>query len=274
MAGPSRTNGKARPGPIGPQPPRPPNAWILYRSDKLRELAERRDPHAPKRLQADISKEISEMWKSEDPVVKREYERIADIKKQEHRTQYPNYKFQPVRKEDKARQREEEKAEKARVKEELKKAKAQHVPYLQSYAAPSSSRQTLPYVPPYDPYDPNGPSPPLSAASSPMCTPSPLSVDGDLPDEKPVPEFRPSPGFKPPGLGPAQFPGHSDVLLPPRDKPSRPKQQPGYDPRMPPPPVPAKVRQQRQRQPPPSQDRKSTRLNSSHSGESRMPSSA
>ncbi|KAI0730213.1 high mobility group box domain-containing protein, partial [Fomitopsis betulina] len=84
-----------RPGPTGPKPPRPPNAWILYRSDKLRELAERRDPHAPKRLQADISKEISEMWKSENPEIKREYERISEIKKQEHRTQYPNYKFQP-----------------------------------------------------------------------------------------------------------------------------------------------------------------------------------
>ncbi|KZT67208.1 hypothetical protein DAEQUDRAFT_647037, partial [Daedalea quercina L-15889] len=75
--------------------PRPPNAWILYRSDKLRELTARRDPSAPKRLQADISKEIADLWKAEDPEVRHEYERIADIKKQEHAAAYPGYKFQP-----------------------------------------------------------------------------------------------------------------------------------------------------------------------------------
>ncbi|KAH9924918.1 uncharacterized protein B0H18DRAFT_856825, partial [Fomitopsis serialis] len=75
--------------------PRPPNAWILYRSDKLRELTAHRDPSAPKRLQADISREIGLMWKSENPEVKHEYERIADIKKQEHSQMFPGYKFQP-----------------------------------------------------------------------------------------------------------------------------------------------------------------------------------
>ncbi|KAI0730210.1 high mobility group box domain-containing protein, partial [Fomitopsis betulina] len=89
MSGPERKTAAV------PKPPRPPNAWILYRSDKLRELAGRRNPDAPKRVQADISKEVSEMWRAEDPDVKREYERIADIKKQEHQIQYPHYKFQP-----------------------------------------------------------------------------------------------------------------------------------------------------------------------------------
>ncbi|EPT02597.1 hypothetical protein FOMPIDRAFT_140591, partial [Fomitopsis schrenkii] len=147
MTGPTRTDGAMRPGPTGSKPPRPPNAWILYRIDKLRELAERRDPTAPKRLQPEISKEISELWKAEDPEVKREYERIADIKKQEHQMQYPNYKFQPIKKEDRVRQREEEKAEKARVKEELRKARGLQVPNLQNFSLASSSRRIAPYIP-------------------------------------------------------------------------------------------------------------------------------
>ncbi|KAH9828829.1 uncharacterized protein C8Q71DRAFT_453437 [Rhodofomes roseus] len=238
MAGPSRTNGKPRPGPIGPQPRRPPNAWILYRSDKLRELTAQRDPSAPKRLQADISKEIADFWKTEDPEVKREYERIADIKKQEHMQAYPGYKFQPVKKEDKAKRREEEKAEKARVKEELKKAKARHVPYVQQdhlAAGPTPQLPQPPFTHPNYPYCPLGPSPPLSAASSPMCTPSPLSIAGELPDEDMDVKMA--------------FPGMTTVMLPPTQKrlSKAAGKKRAYNARMPPPPLPERV----QPQPPP-----------------------
>src|SRR3954452_3795475 len=40
------------------QPPRPPNAWILYRSDKLRQLPPT-EPGNPRRAQAEVSKMIS-----------------------------------------------------------------------------------------------------------------------------------------------------------------------------------------------------------------------
>ncbi|CAE6480075.1 unnamed protein product [Rhizoctonia solani] len=51
------------------QPPRPPNAWILYRSDKLKELATQQTS-GPRKPQAEISKIISQMWQQEGPDTK------------------------------------------------------------------------------------------------------------------------------------------------------------------------------------------------------------
>ncbi|KAK6905910.1 hypothetical protein I203_106745 [Kwoniella mangroviensis CBS 8507] len=69
--------------------------------------------------QAHISKLISTLWKNETEERKAFYERKADLRKIEHQKKYPDYKFQPMRKADKIRQREE----REREREELKRQK-------------------------------------------------------------------------------------------------------------------------------------------------------
>jgi hypothetical protein len=99
-------------GPGGPgQPPRPANAWILYRSDKMKDITPSL-PGQPKPPQADISKLIAAMWKSEKPEVRQRYEALSDIKKAEHLALYPGYRFQPMKKADREKVRAERKAEK------------------------------------------------------------------------------------------------------------------------------------------------------------------
>jgi hypothetical protein len=78
------------------QPPRPPNAWILYRSDKLQQLP----PPAlgqPKPTQAEVSKIISAQWKTESDEVRAIYDERAQAAKLEHSRLYPNYRFTPMK---------------------------------------------------------------------------------------------------------------------------------------------------------------------------------
>ncbi|KAG2033502.1 high mobility group box domain-containing protein, partial [Suillus americanus] len=107
MTGPIRSKGKARASDYEEvkhlpqsQPPRPPNAWILYRSDKIKVLPPAQ-PGQRSRAQADVSKLISDMWRNESDAVKLEYERLADARKAEHQRLYPDYRFQPMKKEEK-----------------------------------------------------------------------------------------------------------------------------------------------------------------------------
>ncbi|KAG8732639.1 hypothetical protein FRC11_011908, partial [Ceratobasidium sp. 423] len=142
------------------QPPRPPNAWILYRSDKLKELATNQPP-GPRKPQAEISKIISQMWQAEGPETKGMYEARAEEKKAEHAALYPDYKFAPMKKEDKAmlrkaqRQEKEEirQAERNRKKRKGKGRDDDDDDYGQSYVIPcrrrSSSADTRPYPLPY-----------------------------------------------------------------------------------------------------------------------------
>ncbi|ETW80936.1 hypothetical protein HETIRDRAFT_476671, partial [Heterobasidion irregulare TC 32-1] len=142
MSGPTRT---ARP--TGANPPRPPNAWILYRSDRLRALPPVA-PGAPRRPQSEISKEIARMWKNEAEETKSEYERRAELAKAEHARQYPNYRFCPMKKADKDKLREEAKAEKERVKAETRKARQRSVyPYPTGASIASSSTPYFEYMP-------------------------------------------------------------------------------------------------------------------------------
>ncbi|KAJ9107554.1 hypothetical protein QFC21_001013 [Naganishia friedmannii] len=177
------------------QPPRPQNAWILYRSDRLRAIAagetipgllavleehslvrapdvsehkvqKGKDfPSSPESnrfqvfkdaepstsvpnsenpegnvedtstkyrralLQADISKVISMMWKRESRAVKSKYESMAEAKKLEshvrqHQQKYPNYKYQPIRKEERLKYQEQIKVEKERIRKDAIAAKA------------------------------------------------------------------------------------------------------------------------------------------------------
>ena len=169
MTGPVRTATRTRSA--VEQPPRPPNAWILYRSDRVREMP----PPFPGqvRTQSDVSKAISAQWRNESEATRAEYERRAEIKKAEHHRLYPDYRFQPKSKEQKERQRLEKKQEKER---QPKRTRAR-------VAAPTVAQKTSNYSQPlphpafnpsYNPsyypearFGPAGPSPPLSAAASP-----------------------------------------------------------------------------------------------------------
>jgi len=215
MAGPVRsaTTVKARAKDI--QPPRPPNAWILYRSDKLKSLPPEQ-PGEQRRAQADVSKLISEMWRNESEAVKLEYERLADAKKAEHQRLYPSYRFQPMKKEEKERLREEKRQEKERVRAQKKsrgRTNAAAGPsngsspmppmgYPAPYFHPGAIPMHMPH-PQYMVYNPEvqfgpaGPSPPLSAASSPNDTTSasesPPGPDDLLMQPSAVPSARTSP---------------------------------------------------------------------------------
>lgn len=65
---------------------RPPNAWILYRSDKILEVKAHAEIRTP---QAELSKLIAERWRNESPEVKQRYELQAKMRKQEHDSQNP-----------------------------------------------------------------------------------------------------------------------------------------------------------------------------------------
>ncbi|ESK86232.1 HMG-box [Moniliophthora roreri MCA 2997] len=74
--------------------PRPPNAFILYRSDywkmeKLHDEKEREKDHC------EISRLAARSWKELPDERKEEYRRQALIKKAEHARQYPGYKYAP-----------------------------------------------------------------------------------------------------------------------------------------------------------------------------------
>ncbi|KAI0044986.1 HMG-box, partial [Auriscalpium vulgare] len=92
--------GPARTPKTDDKPPRPRNAWILYRSDKIKDLPAL-EPGHPKRGQADVSKAISVMWNNETTDVRAEYERLAERAKEEHALKYPGYKYVPMKKADK-----------------------------------------------------------------------------------------------------------------------------------------------------------------------------
>lgn len=90
--------------PAEPHTPRPPNAWILYRSQKFREIQQIRESQSragssekPK-SQAEISRIISQMWQNETTEVKQKFEALADEKKLAHQRMYPTYRYRPKKK--------------------------------------------------------------------------------------------------------------------------------------------------------------------------------
>ncbi|KAK7035251.1 hypothetical protein VNI00_012018 [Paramarasmius palmivorus] len=164
--------------------PRPPNAWILYRSDKAGELSTQLNANGQRKTQAQISKEIAEMWKVVTPEEKMEYERRAEAEKHRHSELYPGYRFQPVKKEEKQKLKEQK-----RISDREARMRTRGHPYARldrtvspsdhptpstSDLQPSSSAQ--PY--PVDHIHQNfGPSPPVYAADS----PGPIHTPESLP---------------------------------------------------------------------------------------------
>ncbi|KAK0558037.1 hypothetical protein OC846_000029 [Tilletia horrida] len=93
---------------------RPHNAWIIYRTEKSREIRDAflqgllpampssSSAHAhllgsgttPKR-EADLSKYLAAMWKAEPPNVKEHYSGRAKAEREAHLQKHPGYRFQP-----------------------------------------------------------------------------------------------------------------------------------------------------------------------------------
>ncbi len=168
------------------KPPRPPNAWILFRSDMVRVMPK---PATGAAQQSVVSKAISKLWAEADPAIKHEYERRAEIRKQEHAEMYPDYRFQPVKKEDKERQKEEAKQAKERSRRSGRKDRGSNRLRTVTPTASTSAVTTAPFpyaIPHFYPLSsqpfhpaPHGPTPPMSAAPSPSPENSPLEVVSD-----------------------------------------------------------------------------------------------
>ena len=147
------------------QPPRPPNAWILYRSDKLQQLP----PPAlgqPKPTQAEVSKIISAQWKTESDEVRAMYDERAQFAKLEHARLYPNYRFTPMKRVDKDRIREEKRQAKEQERAG-RRTRGRASPYTLPPTA-SSSTPPAPHIAQSVLPNSKTASPPVSSASSPQ----------------------------------------------------------------------------------------------------------
>ncbi|TNY17402.1 hypothetical protein DMC30DRAFT_120993 [Rhodotorula diobovata] len=76
------------------RPPRPMNAWLLFRTAQLRQMQE--DNPGLRKSQGELSKLIAEMWKTVSPEVKQGYEDLARQRKVEHQRIYPDYRYSPA----------------------------------------------------------------------------------------------------------------------------------------------------------------------------------
>ena len=111
----------------GAKPPRPPNAWIIYRSDKLQSLPP--PPLGqPKPTQAEVSKIISAQWRAESEDVRALYDQRAETAKAEHARMYPDYRFAPMKRADRDRIREEKRQAKEQERAG-RKVRARAAPY-------------------------------------------------------------------------------------------------------------------------------------------------
>jgi hypothetical protein len=173
---PSRSNTKS----TGAQPPRPQNAWILYRAWALGGLLEKQ-PELKGKPQAQISKILGSQWATETPEIRKHFEHQANLQKERHAQEFPDYVFKPQKKEDKERERETKKKERAKTREaeklrkEVAKAlRSGHPPQsltgipeggtgVMTFATPDSDLHKFAVYS----FDDLGPSPPMSACPSP-----------------------------------------------------------------------------------------------------------
>jgi len=160
-AGPSKPSRLGRPAACRPATvPRPPNAWILYRSDKVRELP----PLAPgveRRAQGEVSKIISAMWAKESDETRHEYEKRAEAAKIEHALKHPNYRYKPLSKEEKRVRKELERDQ--RLAQRRKGRKSGRALDLKSTAASASATPAPAPAP-----APDAPAAPKPAPPSPV----------------------------------------------------------------------------------------------------------
>ncbi|KAF5377085.1 hypothetical protein D9615_010551 [Tricholomella constricta] len=85
--------------------PRPPNSFMLYRADQLTNLPPLPQGRSNAWTQPEISGMASKSWKSATPEVKAHWKARADEAKVTHELLYPDYRYQPTRKEDKPKRK-------------------------------------------------------------------------------------------------------------------------------------------------------------------------
>ncbi|KAI0030948.1 high mobility group box domain-containing protein, partial [Vararia minispora EC-137] len=77
-------------------PPRPPNGFMLYRSDKTKEIKKQlEEGGTTKILQSSLSKIIGDLWRSEPEEVREYFNKAALEQKEWHALVYPDYVFKP-----------------------------------------------------------------------------------------------------------------------------------------------------------------------------------
>lgn len=74
--------------------PRPPNAWILFRKEKSKQLHEAN----PSMSVGQVSAEASRQWHALSDEDRAFYKQMAEEAKQQHKIQYPEYRYKPGRK--------------------------------------------------------------------------------------------------------------------------------------------------------------------------------
>jgi len=146
--------------------PRPPNSWILYRAHALKNMPPVQ-PGEPRRNQGDVSQLVARMWREAPDTVRAEFERLAEEAKALHKIQFPNYRYQPRKKEDKERVKEIAKQQKESQRQAKRSRRVGQTPGITPPPTGPISRPGAPYYVPNMRYGHGGPSPPLSAASSP-----------------------------------------------------------------------------------------------------------
>lgn len=72
-------------------PPRPPNAFILYRKNQQAHIL-RQNANL---CNNDVSRIIGSMWNGESPAVKQRFHLLAQEMKEKHRAMYPMYRYCP-----------------------------------------------------------------------------------------------------------------------------------------------------------------------------------
>jgi hypothetical protein len=175
--------------------PRPPNSWILYRTDTLRTLS---ISPSSRRKQSSISQEISEMWKSAPPELRAEYQEKAERAKEEHKRKYPDYAYRPRSKKTKEREREERKE---RRKERISGSVVHGNAAIQYEGVMGGVVGYIPLPPPPAFYNyvghPNGPQPlhhPFDPTSAPTAYySSPYYLQSVFPVMPPQPALAPPP---------------------------------------------------------------------------------
>ncbi|KAK0453549.1 hypothetical protein EV421DRAFT_689629 [Armillaria borealis] len=80
-----------------PKIPRPPNAFILFRSDILKKIREK-DPKNKTGKQRFLSRVAGEAWRRTTPEERQAFNKLAEEARANHLKKYPNYKFSPQRK--------------------------------------------------------------------------------------------------------------------------------------------------------------------------------
>ncbi|KAL1663556.1 hypothetical protein GGF50DRAFT_102840 [Schizophyllum commune] len=78
--------------------PRPPNAFMIFRS----EYWSRQKANPQERDHRNVSRNAGELWNNLTEAERDKYRRIAKMKKQMHARMYPDYKYTPVFRKDKA----------------------------------------------------------------------------------------------------------------------------------------------------------------------------